>query len=171
MLPINHFLKLVKMKLFRNPLLILAAFLFLASCSSDDAEEKDQEKPAINIAFEGGFPEPCVGLVRGETYTFRAKATDNVSLAAYSLDIHHNFDHHTHDDQQGDCELEPVKQAVNPWIFMENYSIEGGVRSYEITIELTIPQDIDPGNYHCSYSVTDHTGWQSRTSVDITIVE
>lgn len=159
------------MKLFKNSLLLLAGVLFLTSCSSDDTEEKDQEKPEINIAYEGGFPEPCVALVQGETYTFKAKVTDNISLAAYSLDIHHNFDHHTHDDQQGDCELEAVKQPVNPWIFMENYAIEGGVSSYEISIELTIPQDIDPGNYHCSYSVTDQTGWQSRTSVDIKVVE
>lgn len=159
------------MKLLRTPVLVLAGVFLLASCSSDDTEVKDQEKPEISIVYQGGFPEPCAALVRGETYTFRAKVTDNMALASYSLDIHHNFDHHTHDDQQGDCELEPVKQAVNPWIFMENYTIEAGVSSYEITIELTVPLDIDPGNYHCSYSVTDQTGWQSRTSVDIIIAE
>ena len=31
--------------------------------------------------------------------------------------------------------------------------------------------DIDAGDYHCAYSVTDATGWQSRTSIDIKIVE
>lgn len=159
------------MKLFRKSLLLIVGLVVLVSCSSDDADAKDQQKPVINIAYPGGFPEPCASLVRGETYTFRAEATDNMSLAAYSLDIHHNFDHHTHDDQMGDCELDEVKQPVNPWIFMENYSVEGDVSRYEIIIELTIPEDIDPGNYHCSYSVTDQTGWQSRTSVDIRIVE
>lgn len=159
------------MKHIKSACFFLFGILFFASCSSDDTSVKDQDKPEINIAYEGGFPEPCMALVKGETYTFRAKVTDNQALAAYSLDIHHNFDHHTHDDQQGDCELDVVKQPINPWVFMENYAIEGDVSSYEIMIELTIPQDIDPGDYHCSYSVTDQTGWQSRTSVDIKIVE
>lgn len=155
----------------RTSILFLVGVLLLVSCSSDDSAVKDQERPGINIAYQGGFPEPCMALVKGETYTFKAMITDNVSLASYSLDIHHNFDHHTHDDQQGDCELGIVKQPINPWVFMENYSIDGDVTNYEIMIELTIPMDIDPGDYHCSYSVTDHTGWQSRTSVDIKIVE
>ncbi|MEE3225919.1 MAG: DUF4625 domain-containing protein [Bacteroidota bacterium] len=30
---------------------------------------------------------------------------------------------------------------------------------------------MDTGDYHCAYSVTDETGWQSRTSIDIKIVE
>lgn len=94
-----------------------------------------------------------------------------MALAAYSLDIHNNFDHHTHDDQIGDCDLDEVKDAVNPLIFIENYSIEGGPTSYEINVSLTIPEDVDTGDYHCAYSVTDETGWQSRTSIDIKIVD
>ncbi|MDO6519391.1 DUF4625 domain-containing protein [Zobellia uliginosa] len=43
--------------------------------------------------------------------------------------------------------------------------------SYEFNIPVTIPNDIDAGDCHCSYSVTDKTGWQSRTSMDIKIVE
>lgn len=145
--------------------------LILASCSSDDGVGKDEEKPAISINYNEGFPQACEQLVRGETYNFRAQVTDNVALASYSLDIHHNFDHHTHDDQAGECDLEEKKDAVNPMIFIENYTIEGGVTSYEINISITIPDDVDTGDYHCSYSVTDETGWQSRTSVDIKIVE
>lgn len=97
--------------------------------------------------------------------------SDNQELASYSLDIHHNFDHHTHDDQGAECELDPVKEASNPLIFMQNYAIENGVSSYEIDVEITIPEDVDTGDYHCTFSVTDRTGWQSRTSIDIKIVE
>ncbi|WP_047246432.1 DUF4625 domain-containing protein [Maribacter thermophilus] len=150
-------------------LLFLALTIF--SCSSDDGIGKDEEKPTISIDYEEGFPQACEQLVRGETYNFRAQVTDNMALASYSLDIHHNFDHHTHDDQAEDCDLEEKKDAMNPMIFIENYTIEEGVASYEINISLTIPDDVDTGDYHCSYSVTDETGWQSRTSVDIKIVE
>lgn len=160
------------MKLFKFLAIIVLGGIFMTACSGDDdSSGKDQEKPEINIAYEQGFPKPCIELVKGETYTFRVMASDNDALAAYSLDIHHNFDHHTHDDQDGECVLEAVKQPENPWIFMENYAIEDGGSNYEITIELTVPQDVDTGDYHCSYSVTDHTGWQSRTAVDIKIIE
>ncbi|QVY65210.1 DUF4625 domain-containing protein [Polaribacter sp. Q13] len=150
---------------------ILSFIILISSCSSDNSIDKDEEKPTISINYNEGFPQGCAVLKRGETYSFRAKVTDNKALAAYSIDIHHNFDHHTHDDQVAECNLEDIKQAINPFIFIENYSIDEEVTSYEINIAITIPNDIDTGDYHCAYSVTDKTGWQSRTSVDIKIEE
>lgn len=149
----------------------LLSLLLLASCSSDDSMDKDEEKPTISINYSGGFPQACTQLQKGQTYDFKARVTDNKALASYSLDIHHNFDHHTHDDQGESCDLGPVKQAVNPLIFMQNYTIEGMQTSYEINVSLTIPNNIDAGDYHCQFSVIDETGWQSRTSVDIKIIE
>ena len=149
--------------------LIAFSMLFLASCSSSDDSSVDEEKPTITVNYAGGFPQACETLERGETYTFRAQVTDNLGLAAYSLNIHHNFDHHTHDDQGAQCELEETKAAVNPMIYIENFDTPSGTTDYEISISITIPEDVDPGDYHCSYSVTDVTGWQSRTSVDIKI--
>ncbi len=145
--------------------------VFFITCSSDDDNERDETKPEITVNYDGGFPQSCAQLKRGETYNFRAMVTDNRELAAYSLDIHHNFDHHTHDDQDKDCKRDSKKEAVNPMIFMENYSIEEGLTTYEINIEITIPDDVDTGDYHCAYSVTDKTGWQGRTSIDIKIIE
>lgn len=151
--------------------MIVSLFLFLTACSNNDSIDKDEQKPTITINYDDGFPQACTQLKRGETYTFKALVTDNKALASYSLDIHHNFDQHTHDDQGATCSMDFKKTAVNPFIFMENYSIEHGVTSYEIHITITIPNDIDTGDYHCAYSVTDETGWQSRTSVGIKIVE
>ena len=149
----------------------MSILLVTAACSSDDPIEIDEEKPTITVAYDGGFPQGCGLLTKGETYNFRAMVTDNDELAAYSIDIHHNFDHHTHDDQVADCDLEPIKQSENPFIFVENYTIEEGLTSYEFNISVTIPDDIDTGDYHCAFSVTDVTGWQSRTSIDIKIIE
>ena len=163
--------KTCTMKSKKNYACLLPIILLLTACSSDDGTEKDGQKPTISINYKEGFPQSCTQLVRGETYNFRAMVADNMALASYSLDIHHNFDHHTHDDQGPPCELGTLKQAVNPFIFMENYTIANGPTTYEINISLTIPNDIDTGDYHCSYSVTDKTGWQSRTSVDIKIIE
>lgn len=159
------------MKITLKYVFFLSLFAIITSCSSDDSNDKDEEKPTISINYTQGFPQPCVQLVKGETYNFRAQVTDNKALASYSLDLHHNFDHHTHDDQEGECNLYPVKQAVNPFIYMENFTVPEGSTSYEINVSLTIPDDIDTGDYHCAYSVTDQTGWQSRTSIDIKIVD
>lgn len=157
------------MKLIVKHLYVLPLVMLLVSCSSSDDSSVDEEKPSISVNYAGGFPQACETLERGQTYTFKAQVTDNLALASYSLNIHHNFDHHTHDDQGAQCELEEVKAAVNPLIYIENFDIEGSKTSYEINISVIIPEDIDPGDYHCSYSVTDVTGWQSRTSVDIKI--
>ncbi len=159
------------MRAFYKPLSMLAATILLFACSNSDDTTIDEEKPTISVNYSGGFPQACEEFQRGQSYTFRAMVTDNMELAAYSLNIHHNFDHHTHDDQGAQCDLNPIKSAINPMIFMENHSIENGGTSYEINLTVTIPSDIDTGDYHCAFSVTDATGWQSRTSIDIKIVE
>lgn len=154
-----------------NTLFILLMLLVgILSCTKDDNKtEKDTEKPAITINYDGGFPKSCEELERGKTYTFKVQVSDNVGLASYAIEIHHNFDHHTHDDQGSNCELEPVKSPKNPFKHLESYSIESKPKKYEISQEIIIPDDVDTGNYHCQISVIDLTGWQSRTSVDIKI--
>ncbi len=159
------------MKLFLQYSYILLVFSLLWACSSDDEGDIDDIKPEITINYADGFPQACTQLQRGASYTFKARISDNLALASYSINLHNNFDHHTHDDQGAECNLDAVQEPVNPFLFMQNYSIEEGLTSYEIAISITIPNDVDTGDYHCAYSVTDVTGWQSRTSVDIKIVE
>lgn len=171
MLKYDAVLKLYKMRWTFKYFNFLFIALFITSCSSDDSTDIDEQKPTISIHFADGFPQACEQLVKGETYIFKALVTDNKGLASYSLDLHNNFDHHTHDDQNEVCDLEPIREAVNPLIYMENFTVTGGLTSYEINISITIPNDVDTGDYHCAYSVTDETGWQSRTSIDIKIVD
>ncbi|WP_010136428.1 DUF4625 domain-containing protein [Ochrovirga pacifica] len=150
--------------------LAITLFLFNA-CSSDSDIDKDLEKPTLTIQFDEAFPKACEQLQRGQTYTFKAKATDNVGLVAYSIDVHHNFDHHTHDDQGVECDLGPIKTPVNPFLFKKNFTLEQQPTAYELSITVEIPNNIDVGDYHCAYSITDQTGWQTQTSIDIKIIE
>lgn len=152
--------------------MFFAAFLVTAvsSCVKDD-EDVDTEKPVISINFAEGFPKACSTLKKGQTYTFRANATDNVGIASYGIDIHNNFDHHTHDDQAETCVLDPKKAPVKPMVYMQNFTVNQPSKNYGIVREITIPLDVDPGDYHCQMSVIDQTGWQARTSIDIKIVE
>ena len=152
-------------------LFFLATTIFFIGCSKKDSII-DEEKPTINLAYKGGFPKTsCTSLTKEQTYTFSVRVSDNLELANYSIDIHNNFDHHTHDDQGAKCILDPPKIPVKPLIYMQNKPIEGGLKEYEIKHEITIPNQVDTGDYHCEISVTDITGWQSRTSVDIKITE
>lgn len=153
-----------------SPVFIVLFFTFLLSCSSDD-EQRDEEKPTITLQYDNGFPQSCTELKRGQRYTIRVKVSDNKELASYGIDIHHNFDHHTHDDQGAQCTLGPIKKPVKPMIYMKNNTLETGKKSYEIVHEVQLGEDIDVGDYHCQISVTDITGWQARTSVDIKIVK
>ncbi|WP_103072541.1 DUF4625 domain-containing protein [Aquimarina sediminis] len=150
---------------------ILTITIFLGSfisCSSDN-DETDTEKPTISVNYNEGFPKSCTVLKKGSQYTIRVKTSDNVALASYAIDIHHNFDHHTHDDQGSQCVLGAIKTPETPMIFMESYPINGDTQQFEIKQTIAIPDHIDSGDYHCQISVIDATGWQSRTSIDIKI--
>lgn len=159
-----------KMKKINTLFITFVLLIGVWSCTkNENTPEKDTEKPTITINYDGGFPKSCEVLERGKTYTFKVQVSDNVGLAKYAIDIHHNFDHHTHDDQGSKCELEPIKKPKTPFKFLKNYTIKSTPKKYEILQEITIPNNVDTGNYHCQISVIDLTGWQSRTSVDIKI--
>lgn len=157
----------------KNIKIILGFLLFVTfiSCSKED-EVKDEQKPTITLNYAGGFPKPCAKLKRGQKFTLKVKATDNVGLASYAIDIHNNFDHHTHDDQGSKCDMEPSKNpTANTFKFDKNFQIQNKPKEYEISQAIAIPANADTGDYHCQISVVDVTGWQGRTSVDIKIVE
>lgn len=150
-------------------LLGVFALAFISSCSSDNAEI-DTEYPVIVISAVGAFPVQCSTIERGKTFTFKATFTDNVELGSYSLDIHHNFDHHTHSTEVTTCETEAVKKPVNPMLFINNYTIPNGVKSYEATAQISIPADVDPGDYHFMIRLTDKEGWQTLKGLSIKIL-
>lgn len=102
--------------------------------------------------------------------TFRAKFTDNTALGSYSLDIHHNFDHHTHSTEVNNCTADPIKKPVNPLLYINSVTIPDGQKSYEAVQEITIPTDIDPGDYHFMIRLTDKEGWQTIKGLSIKIL-
>jgi hypothetical protein len=158
------------MKTFNQWSRLLLGFFVVALVSCTETEI-DEDKPTITVNYSGGFPQACENLNRGESYTIKAKVADNLELASYSVEMHHNFDHHTHDDQEGACELEPITAAVNPLNFTKSDQFPEGLTSSEMSVDLVIPEGVDTGDYHLALSVTDVTGWQARTSVDVKIVE
>ena len=152
----------------KNYILVLSALFLLTACGEDEQPAIDLDYPEI-VVTENSFPVQCSVLERGAKIQFRALFRDNAELGGYSLDIHHNFDHHTHSTEVNDCESDPVKAAVDPLLFIQTYTIPTGLSKYGAEAEIDIPLDIDPGDYHLMIRVTDKEGWQTIQGLSIKI--
>jgi hypothetical protein len=149
-------------------LALIAVTLGFYACQGNE-DEIDTQAPIINMAFDEAFPQQCEVLQRGETYTIETLFTDNFELGSYSLDIHHNFDHHTHSTDVTECERQPIKEAVNPWLIIEGHEIPSGQKSHRISLPLSVPTDVDTGDYHLMIKLTDKEGWQTIKGIWIIV--
>lgn len=149
--------------------LCLVLMLVLSNCSKDTTEPIDTIYPEINTSLNDAFPKQCSVIKRGEKFVFRALLSDNAQLGSLNLDIHHNFDHHTHSTELEECDLSPVKQPVKPFLLIQNIAIPAGQKSYLASAEIQVPADIDPGDYHFMIRLTDKEGWQTIKGLSIKI--
>ncbi|MCU4158333.1 DUF4625 domain-containing protein [Carboxylicivirga sp. A043] len=150
------------------PLLLLTIFV---ACSDDDSEV-DKEKPTIDLSIDGAFPVNCETIYFGEEFELKMRFTDNVELGSYSIDIHNNFDHHSHSTEVTECELDPVKTPINPFVFIDDYTIPEGSDEYVTSLRIFIPAnndegDYDDGDYHFFISLTDKEGWSAQKGLSI----
>ncbi len=138
----------------------------IAGCSDD----KDDVYPVIDMSGDDAFPVNCSVLHPGESFMFRAVFNDNEELGAFSLEAHNNFDHHTHSTDVVDCEMEPDKEPVNPFQFIEEYNIPSGNASYNAAVEIFVPENVDTGDYHFMVRLTDASGWQTIKGISVKIL-
>lgn len=152
----------------RAVLLLLVPFLMIGY-ACDKQDETDTQKPVIDMDFAEAFPRPCDTVVAGEQFVFRARFSDNRELGSFNLELHQNFDHHTHGSHEESCPADPVKEPVDPFYFNQSYSIPEGMKQYEAQIAVDIPQGVDAGDYHFMVKLTDREGWQSWQSVSLKV--
>lgn len=154
---------------------LTAGLLFMAlaftTCSSDDSSSVDDVKPTIDMTLADGFPTSCSTVTKGEVINFKALFKDNVALGAYSINIHNNFDHHSHDTEVDACPFDPVKTPVNPWSETLTYSIPANSSEFIAQQQITVPEDIDTGDYHFMIQLTDAQGWAAMRGISIKVVE
>jgi len=156
------------------PLLLLGIVMVLSVISCKKTEIDDQ-KPVIMASGNSSFPVNCDTLYFGESFTFSSLFTDNAALGSYSLEIHQNFDHHSHSTEVSDCTMNPVKTAVNPYQFIMDYSIPEGMMEFTASDIITIPAGnqkgaFDEGDYHFYISLTDKEGWSVQKGMSIKIL-
>ena len=149
---------------------IFAILLPLALCACDNSDDtKDLTLPQIEDAGANTAPANCQTFARGENINFKYLFTDNCELGNFNIEIHNNFDHHTHSTSAEECDMEPPKQPRNPWVYNQGFDIPRESQSYSPEISIGIPDDIDTGDYHFMIRLTDRAGWQQIKSVAIKI--
>lgn len=147
-------------------LLALIAILFI-SCTQD--EEIDDIYPEIDLSIEGAFPQNCDTLFRGQSFNVKLKLSDNMELGSYSIELHHNFDHHNHSTESNQCIMGEDQDAVNPFLYIQSFSLEPGMIEYTTDLNIDIPSDVDTGDYHFMIRVTDKEGWQTMKGLSLKI--
>ncbi|MDR3180743.1 MAG: DUF4625 domain-containing protein [Prevotellaceae bacterium] len=145
--------------------ILLFSILAFAWLACGDETGKDMQKPVIEIRF----PQPCAALQRGARFAFTAHFSDNAELGSYNIEIHNNFDHHAHSTGNAECETDEKKTPVDAWVFNQDYAIPPGLQAFEASNQITVPDNIDAGDYHFMVRLTDKSGWQQLAAVSVNV--
>ncbi len=143
------------MKKIFSLLVIFSCLTFAVSCDKDD--DADTTKPVIEL----DEPEDGDELVIGEGVHFECDFSDNVMLGSYMVEIHNNFDHHSHSK---------ATDGTVPFFFKKEWSLNGLKNSHVHHHEIVIPENTTPGDYHLVVYCTDAAGNQSLVAREIEIV-
>lgn len=151
-------------------IIVFTILLFLGMACSKDSN-KDHQAPLIDASFEQAFPIQCSEIRRGETFQLKARFLDDKELGSFGIDIHNNFDQHSHSTESGSCLSDTIQIAVNPFVYIHNFEIPTGLTSYEAAVDIEVPAAVDVGDYHLMIRVTDKAGWESLKGLSIQIVD
>lgn len=154
-------------KFFRSSVMALFAITFMACNNS----QKDMTPPVIsNTDFQ---PANCDIYYQDDTIAVYFYCTDDTELGNFNIEIHNNFDHHTHSTEAEDCEenhehnSEPA--TGNTWIFNQDFAIPANSKEYTCNIKIPIPADAQEGDYHFMLRLTDKAGWQTIKAAAINV--
>lgn len=133
---------------------IALSFIFTA-CGNDD-DDVDTTAPVIEL----DEPEDGDELLIGSSIHFECDFSDNKMLGSYMIEIHNNFDGHTH---------KVTTRATNeePFFIKKTYDLSGLRNKHEHHHDIVIPENATPGNYHLVVYCTDAAGNQSLVARDI----
>jgi hypothetical protein len=143
---------------------IVIAPLILIGCSGSEVGKPDTKIPQIILVSSSlaygtddicGLPETHVfPLLSEQTLNLELDFSDDVELSQYKIDIHHNFDCHTHGR---------IKEVGEPWFVARIEKLEG--RVLRITEELKVPANVTAGNYHLLIYCLDKVGNEAEPLV------
>ena len=160
--------------------LLMALVTTFVACGSDD-NDKDMTAPVISGRGLTASPINCQVYHPGDVISFRYLFEDDTELGSFNIEVHGNFDHHSHSTEADDHDHEGSEchhdddhedeTSGTPWVFNQDYGIPAGQVSYKAAVEIPIPADVRHGDYHFMIRLTDRAGWQQLKAVAILIEE
>lgn len=178
-------------------IIVVACTLFLLGACVSDPDDKDMTMPFIEESEES-YPQQCEVYQPGGFIPLRCTFSDDMELGNFNVEIHNNFDHHSHSTSSVECDFDEHDdhdghddhddEATHDeetdhdhdhdhdsypgaWVFNQDYTIPAGQTLYKASIDIPIPEDIAEGAYHFMIRLTDRAGWQQLKSVSIKIGE
>ena len=143
----------------------------LCACSgSGDSESKDMSQPIISDEGIVANPTECLQYNLGEVIPFHYVFVDDEELGSFNIEIHNNFDHHTHSGSAVECDMDAKKEAgEKAWVYNRSFIIPAGQKTYTARFDIPIPDDAETGDYHFMIRLTDRAGWQQLKGIAIKI--
>lgn len=138
--------------------LILSVFTAILSLvfTSCGKEETDTVAPVIQLEE----PENGEEIRIGSDMHFECDFSDNVMLGSYMIEIHSNFDGHSH-------KVATRAEGETPFFLKKPYELTGLRNSHVHHHDVVIPENTTPGKYHLVVYCTDAAGNQSLVARDI----
>ena len=178
-------------------LTIIASALIMSaitSCDNDDDNEIDTEKPQINASIDGASPSNAATFYFGDAIPVKLLLTDNAELGSFSVNIHNNFDHHSHsteeegeehhheegedhDHEEGEEHHHHDGEDGDAFQFTQDYTIPTGSTQFLVDTSITLPAKSDDGDeyeggdYHFMITVTDKAGFSTFKAFEIKILQ
>lgn len=144
-------------------------FLIIFSCK-DDEKETDKIKP--NIEFENAsFPKNCDTVFVDKEFEIKFNIEDNEELGSLSIDIHNNFDHHTHNTEGVGCNNDKKKEAVKPYKNIIEVDIPANSKKFAVSKKINISSQFQTGDYHMFITVVDKQGWSSNKGISFKLIK
>ncbi len=121
-------------------LIAFGLLLLVGSCKKGD-DQKDLERPLISLQSPGDDT-----IRGGESLLIRGIITDNEALSQVKIEIHDDFDGHSHG-----------KKAGAPAFVWDTIMTLSG-KETAIDFPLAVPEDIASGQYHFQMQALDASG-------------
>src|SRR5574344_1855649 len=116
-------------------ILSMTLVLTSTSCSKDD-EISDTTKPTITITEPENDKEILIGDQNG--MHLEMDLSDNVMLKSYKIEIHNNFDHHSHTS----------RSATTDFTFTNSYHRSENRKRHIHHHDVMVPDNATPGEYN-----------------------
>lgn len=164
----------------KNLFYILALCAMVMGFAACENKSKDTMPPVIDEATF--LPADCDIYYLGDTLLVHFICSDDKELGNFNIEIHNNFDHHTHGTSGVDCDEEEGEEhhheegdhhheeVEGAWAYNQDFAIARGLKTDTVDVEIPVPAEVLEGDYHFMLRLTDRAGWQTIKAVPIHLI-